>query len=56
MLLEAVSPASAAPPGLAHLHSLAHLAGVPTGASLSYKAVSAQISAQMELSYKVLSK
>ena len=36
MLLEAVSPASAAPPDLAHLHLLAHLAGVPTEASLSY--------------------
>ena len=34
---EAVSPASAAPPDLAHLHLLAHLAGVPTEASLSYK-------------------
>ena len=33
---EAVSPASAAPPDLAHLHLLAHLAGVPTEASLSY--------------------
>ena len=36
MALEAVSPASAALPELAHLHLLAHLAGVPTEASLSY--------------------
>ena len=36
MLAEAVSPASAALPELAHLHLLAHLAGVPTEASLSY--------------------
>ena len=39
MALEAVSPASAALPELAHLHLLAHLAGVPTEASLSYKSL-----------------
>ena len=39
MLAEAVSPASAALPELAHLHLLAHLAGVPTEASLSYNNV-----------------
>ena len=36
MLPEAVSPASAALPELAHLHLLAHLAGVPTEAPLSF--------------------
>ena len=48
MALEAVSPASAALPELAHLHLLAHLAGVPTEASLSYNtcvATSASIGA-----------
>ena len=43
MALEAVSPASAALPELAHLHLLAHLAGVPTEASLSYKSLPAWI-------------
>ena len=44
MALEAVSPASAALPELAHLHLLAHLAGVPTEASLSYTGVPTEAS------------
>ena len=54
MSLEAVSPASAALPELAHLHSLAHLAGVPTGASLSYMINSKLMSDSKEAAHDVL--